>query len=201
MENLEFFNSVDSMLCETLSKKQLKEFCEDFEKEVEANNGKYANDFKLALKMGETGERIVRMFLENLGYVFLSKCVDISHDYKFLKDGKEFVFEIKTDVGHYRLNKKTDKFYDTGNVAIEFECRNKPSGIDATKADFFVTYFPRLNEIWLIKTNKLRKLIEDNKDNIIDTENSGDDESNTRLHLLKRKKFKPEFRVTNLYVK
>lgn len=202
MENLEFFNSIDSMLNETLSKKPLKEICEAFKEDVISNRGKYVDDFNLALKMGETGESIVRLFLENLGYVFLSKCEDISHDYKFLKGGKEFVFEIKTDVAHYRLNDKNELF-DTGNMAVEYECRGKKSGIAATKAatkaDFFITYYPQLNEIWLIKTEKLKELIRANKDTIKKVDTAGDTDSNTKLFLLKREKYKPEFRVTNVY--
>jgi hypothetical protein len=182
MENLEFFNSIDSMLNETLSKKPLKEICEAFKEDVVSNRDKYVDDSNLALEMKETGESIVRMFLENLGYVFLSKCEDISHDYKFLKGGKEFVFEIKTDV-------------DTDNMAVEYECRGKKSGIAATKADFFITYYPQLNEIWLIKTEKLKELIRKNKDTIkkIDTADG------IKLFLLKRDKYKPEFRITNVY--
>lgn len=197
MENSEFFNSVDSMLNETLSKKSLKDICEDFKEEVTTNMGKYVDDYKTSLKMGEKGEAIVRLFLENIGYIFISNCTDISHDYKFIKGGKEVGFEIKTDVGHKRKNEK-DEIYETGNMAIEYECRGNSSGISVTKADFWISYFPHLNQIWLIKTEKLKDVIRANKDTIKKIE-GGDTNSRTKMFLLNREKFKSEFRVAEVY--
>jgi hypothetical protein len=197
MENSEFFSNVDSMLSETLSVKSLKNICEEFKQEVESNRGEYKNNFDMALKMGEKGERIVRMFLENLGYIFVSKCENISHDYKFVKGGKEGIFEIKTDVAHLFVG-DDGNLRDTGNIAIEYESRGNKSGIAATNADFFVTYYPQLNEIWLIKTEKLKDIIRANKDTIKKVE-GGDTNSRTKMFLLKREKFKSEFRVTNVY--
>ena len=199
IKNEELFSNIDAMIKNTLEVKTIKEICNELEREVSENKGKYVNNFKLALEMGENGEKIVRKFLENLGYIFLSKCEDISHDYRFLKNGKEYVFEIKTDVAHMREDKLTKEIRDTGNIAIEYESRGKNSGIAATKADFFVTYYPHLNEIWLIKTEKLKNLIRENKETIKKVENAGDSNSNTKLFLIKRDKFKDQFRVTNVY--
>jgi Asp-tRNA(Asn)/Glu-tRNA(Gln) amidotransferase B subunit len=100
MDDQEFFTEVDMMLKRILSTKTLKELCQEFEQECRSNHGKYKNNFNLALEMGEKGELIVRKFLEEKGYIFLLKCEDNSYDYKFLKDGKECLFEIKTDVAH-----------------------------------------------------------------------------------------------------
>lgn len=199
MGDSEFFSNVDIMISEKLIIKSLKDICTEFEKEVTENRGKYINDFKLSLSMGEKGENIVRKFLENKDYIFLSKCEDISHDYKFIKNGKEYIFEIKTDAGHIRNNKQTGELYETGNMAIEYESRGKPSGIKATKAEFFITYYPLLNELWLMKTAKLKELIKENEETIKKVEDAGDSNSNTKIYLLKRDKYKSKFSIANLY--
>jgi hypothetical protein len=200
MNDIEFFSKVDTMLSETLTVKSLEELCAEITEEVTKNKGKYVDNFKLSLALGEQGERVVRKFLESLGYTFISKSEEISHDYKFIKDGKEYMFEIKTDGGHIRPNKKTGELYETGNMVIEYESRGKNSGIAATKADFFVTYYPQLNEIWLIKTEKLKDLLRENKDSLKRTI-GGDSNSETKMFLLNREKFKNNFRITNPYKK
>jgi hypothetical protein len=85
-------------------------------------------------------------------------------------------------------------------MAIEFESRGKNSGIAATKADFFVTYYPHMNEIWLIKTEKLKNLIRENKDSIKKVI-GGDSNSQTKMFLLNRAKFKDQFRIASPYKK
>lgn len=200
MKDLDFFTSVDNMLSETLTVKSLEDLCIEIDEEVTKNKGKYVDNFPLSLALGEQGERVVRKFLESLGYTFLSKSEEISHDYKFIKNGKECMFEIKTDGAHIRPNKETGELYETGNMVVEYESRGKASGIAATKAEFFITYYPQLNEIWLIKTEKLKDLIRENKDTIRKTV-GGDSGSNTKMFLLNRERFKKEFRVTNPYKK
>jgi hypothetical protein len=57
--------------------------------------------------------------------------------------------EIKTDLIAHK----------TGNVAIEFEYRNKPSGISKTNADYYAFIFPNAQVgtmITLIETNELK---------------------------------------------
>jgi hypothetical protein len=88
---------------------------------------------------------------------------------------------------------------DTKNIAIEYFSRGKASGISVTKAEFFITYFPLLNEIWLIKVEKLKKLLKEDEKIIKKVIHTGDDGSNTKLCLLNREKYKPHFRVSNLY--
>jgi hypothetical protein len=36
-------------------------------------------------------------------------------------------------------------------ICVEFKCRGKASGIETSKAKWFVTYFKYLNEIWFFK--------------------------------------------------
>ena len=95
---------------------------------------------------------------------------------------KEFI-EVKTD----RLAHKT------GHIFIEYESRGKDSGITVTTAEWFVTYFKYFNEIWYIKSNKLRKLISEN--NFKTHTDSGDFGSNTKGYLIPRYQFKKYFKV------
>jgi hypothetical protein len=82
---------------------------------------------------------------------------------------------------------------DTGNIFIEFESRGKDSGITVTTAEWFVTYFKHFNEIWYIKSNKLRKLISEN--DFKKHTDSGDLGSNTKGYLIPRYQFKKYFKV------
>lgn len=148
---------------------------------MEFKNGQY--NFKKDIDTGEQGELFIRNLLENLGYEFIEKKEDSTYDLKMSYKQKEYTYEIKTDV--YPK--------DTGNLVIEFECRNKPSGINITQADYFVTYFPHLGEIWNIKSDDLRKLIAETKPHVFDR--SGDKGSNTKLYRLKKTDVAPYFKV------
>lgn len=63
---------------------------------------------------------------------------------------------------------KTDRMTnDTGNIIIEYECNNKPSGINATTADYYIYYI--LDEAnhkygyYEIPVSKIKKYIKNNK--------------------------------------
>jgi len=196
MENLEFFNSVDSMLCETLSKKSLEELQNELIDTISNKRGGFSNNFKTSLDFGEQGELVFRKFLENKGYIFLSDCKDITSDQTYLKDGKEWIFELKTDSRHMHLN-ENGILIDTGNVVFEYTSRGNPSGYMATKAEFFVTYFPQINEIWLIRTRKLKNIINENKYNFKDIL-MGDKGSQTRGNLISRDIIRNEFKVESV---
>ena len=58
---------------------------------------------------------------------------------------------------------KNDFKSETGNVALEYFCRNKPSGISVSQADYYIYLYPKLQEVWKIKTEKLKQMIEDFK--------------------------------------
>jgi hypothetical protein len=106
-----------------------------------------------------------------------------------VKDGVETTYEIKTDV-------KCAPLFDTGNIFIEYESRGKASGISVTEADWFVTYFKYLGEVWFIKTKNLKKLIEEN--NFPTFKDAGDVGSATHGYLIKRKEFKDYFYVRKI---
>jgi hypothetical protein len=64
-----------------------------------------------------------------------------------LSKDSDLLIEVKTD----RLAIKT------GNIAIEYECRGKPSGIAATKADWWAIQYTD-GAILFIKTERLKEI-------------------------------------------
>jgi len=161
-------------------------------------------DFNSDLKLGNEGEQIVVKFLESKGLKYLQSNNDNRYDIKMLTYNteygkyydynkkyktKELTYEIKTDV-------KCAPLFDTGNLFIEFSSRKKPSGIEVTQADWFVTYFQFLNELWFIRTDKLRELIKENVFPIL--KNAGDHGSETHGYLINRREFFKHFYVCNI---
>lgn len=147
-------------------------------------------EFKEDLNEGNKGENIVIEHLKKSGGTLLSKNNDNKYDALIERNGEKIKYEIKTDVF-------CKPEYDTGNIYVEIECRGKPSGIMVTEAKWFVTYFKHFNEIWYIKTTDLIKLIEENKQNLIKKENSGDKNSVTKGWLIPKWKFYESFSVFN----
>ncbi len=146
-------------------------------------------DFKTDLKLGNDGEDIIINFLSKKGCEYIDSNHDNKYDLKMLKNGVETTYEIKTDV-------KCAPLFDTGNIFIEYESRGKASGISVTKADWFVTHFLYLKEIWFIKSDKLRNLIQENNFPIF--KDAGDIGSETHGYLINRKKFKQHFYVQKI---
>jgi hypothetical protein len=146
-------------------------------------------DFKTDLILGNQGESTIINFLESKGCTFINSNHDNKYDIKMNRKGVETTYEIKTDV----LITPTR---DTGNMFVEFQCRAKPSGIATSEAEWFVTYFKNINEAWFIKSEKLRRLINENKFHII--KNGGDIGSATHGYLIRREKFKEHFHVCKI---
>jgi len=143
-------------------------------------------NFNQDLVLGNSGEIIIKEFLETKGCEFINLNDDNQYDLKMKKNNTEITYEIKTDV-------LVAPIYDTGNIFIEFESRGKKSGISVTKSDWFVTYFKYLKEIWFIKSETLKNLIQENEFPIF--YDAGDVGSATHGYLIKRKDFKEYFHV------
>lgn len=143
-------------------------------------------DFNKDIHLGEEGEKMVIKDLESLGLQFISENKTNTHDLLMHKDDIQITYEVKTDV-YVRPDN------DTGNMFIEFESRYNPSGIKVSKADWFVTYFQHLREIWYIRTPELIKLIDHIECPI--TEYAGDFNSNTKGYLLPRYQYQNNFIV------
>ena len=146
-------------------------------------------NFKKDLKLGNDGEDVIINFLESKGCSYVDSNNDNKYDLKMVTKGKETTYEIKTDV-------KVAPVYDTGNIFIEYESRGKSSGISVTQADWFVTYFKYLKEIWFIKSETLKQLISENNFPVF--YDAGDVGSATHGYLIKRKDFKKYFHVCKI---
>ena len=154
-------------------------------------------NFSKDLIEGELGEGVIIKDLESMGLQFKSNNKDNKYDismmvppkHKYPSICKFPTYEIKTDVFCHPS-------FDTGNMFIEKECRGKPSGIEVTQAQWFVTYYKYFNEAWYIKTKNLKKLIMDNDFPI--TQNSGDVDSNTKGYLIPRNEYKNIFIVRTI---
>jgi hypothetical protein len=145
--------------------------------------GKY--NFKEDKLTGEQGEEFITEFMTNIGYNFISDNKNNKYDLLMSFRGRQIKYEIKTDV---LLSPERD----TGNIVVEFECNGKLSGISVTEAEFYVYYIPKLNEIWNIKMDNLKKLIELNDFREV---TGGDKGSDTKMYLINRSKFKKHFKV------
>ena len=111
--------------------------------------------FKDDILKGEAGENILGSLLEKCGFaVTKSRGKNDSWDLKASLNGKDWYFEVKYDL--YSLKSQ--------NIAIEFHNSktNKPSGISATKSDFWVHIIPsKPVKILVCPTDKLLKLVKD----------------------------------------
>lgn len=161
--------------------------------------------FNKDISVGEKGESLLVDFLvKNYGAKFI--CKSTTEEFKFwdvklkVKDGIELTYEVKTDVyvvkGRELPNGYFAKGFDTGNIFIEFETRGKDSGINVTKADWWVNIFYYLGEIWFIKVSDLKKLIAQNQFEIKDND-VGDLNSETKGFVIPREKFRKNFIVKN----
>lgn len=112
----------------------------------------YNEKFNEQLKQGNDGEQVIVDFLQRqFNMRFLNS--NNTHDYD-IKMIKEYTYEVKTD--RYNKFKK-----ETTNMFIETYCNGKPSGVSSSKADYFVYFFPDINELYLIKMDDLRKMLYD----------------------------------------
>lgn len=97
------------------------------------------------------------------------------HDLECKVCGLRTTFEVKNEL----------MVTKTGNVAIEFTCRGKPSGIRITTADFWVEKIR--GAFYIIRTADLRAHIEANE--FDDAKCGGDPGSMTCFYLVAERKF------------
>jgi len=139
-------------------------------------------NFNKDLIIGEDGEQVVIDDLISLGATYESNNKTNSHDLIVLFKGKPISYECKTDV-----------YDDTGNMFIETQCRGKASGISVTQAEWFVTYFKKLKEIWYIRTKELKEILSSHEHKQINQ--CGDKNSNTEGYLLNKNMYRDSFIV------
>jgi len=86
------------------------------------------------------------------------------------------------------VKSERDRWQSTGNIAIEYQSYGKPSGIDATEADYWFHNLCIGDEIFatlVFDTNVLKKII--GKLDCIKTVSGGDNNA-SRMYLLNLKK-------------
>jgi hypothetical protein len=116
-------------------------------------------DFEKDLPTGENGEEIVaRTLYEYKGWFPVKFNKTKEYDILMQPEGPDtdlIKVEVKTDI--YPV--------DTGNMLIEKQNRGKNSGIMTTEADYWAYLYPYhpAQNLWLIKTTELKKLIESNE--------------------------------------
>lgn len=115
-------------------------------------SNKWTND----LAAGNKGEIVIAEYLSNRrDYDIVEYRNDSKYDFMLKKDDTTITFEVKTD--RYEYLKKII----TGNFFIELSCNGRDSGIMVTEADYFVYYFPDKEKAYLIESNRLKDLIQD----------------------------------------
>ena len=85
---------------------------------------------------------------------------DFKHDLKLGNKGENllaYILKLKGDTIEVKTDKDAIKNKSTGNVFVEYECRNKPSGISKTQAKWYAFVISNENII-IIETNKLKKI-------------------------------------------
>jgi len=99
------------------------------------------------------------------------------YDIEGLMDGQPITFEVKNDL----------MAHQTGNVAIEYECRGKASGLATTTAIFWIYKFD--NTFFLFETKVLRKRLFAEK-KYFRKVTGGDKGSFTKMYLVKVVEFR-----------
>ena len=154
------------------------------------------NNFEKDLADGHKGEQAVRHFGETvLGLRFIKYNDDSAFDILFEDDECHVLtYEVKTDY----FEKNWDE-NGTGNMAIEYKCRGKPSGIRKTKAMYFAYYIPNIRDkqLWVISVEDLKNLL---KDCVYRRVSGGEtyydsDEKVTRCFLIDRYRYRKHFDV------
>jgi len=125
---------------------------------------------------GSIGEKVAeRALYKRFGDKIKSLVHCDNKDCDFIINEK-ILIEVKND----------NMSYKTGNVAIEIECRGKPSGINTTKANYWVQII--LGEPYITTPSLIKKILKSDavpKKFVV----GGDKGSNTKMVLFKQKDF------------
>ena len=124
------------------------------------------------------GHRYEKKALEYLEYD------TVEHDTSYRK---EYDLEITKDGIKTKIEVKSDRQASvTGNLAIEYECNNRHSGIACSTADYWMYFivFPDRDECYKIGIEDLKNLVKTCR------KVSGGDGMRSRMYLLNKSKIK-----------
>lgn len=147
--------------------------------------------FYKSLVQGNYGEKIVAEYLcQRNNWTIIKRNNDIKYDFMLWTDEGKRTWEVKTDM--YEVYRGI-----TNNMVLETKCRGKLSGISATKADYFIYYYPQWQIMYEIELKELRHLMTTRGDLFWYKENIGDDGMASGF-LANRFKMMPYFKIYNL---
>ena len=136
-------------------------------------------NFRKDLPIAQNTEHEIALLLTNL---YGAEILEFSHDNRY-----DILAKMPANIGTFSFEVKEDFTCEkTGNIGLEFECRGKPSGIAVSQADFYIykMHTPTNGiQIILISTNKLKRMIRENK--YFRIVNGGDKDSNSMNYLFK----------------
>ena len=154
------------------------------------------NNFEKDLADGQKGEEVVRHFGEMVWDLrFIKYNDDSAFDILFEDDEHNVVtYEVKTDYFERDWGEG-----GTGNMAIEYKCRGKPSGIKKTKAMYFAYYIPNVQDkqLWIISIEDLKNLLKNCRFRRVSGGETyyDNDEKVTRCYLIDRYRYKKHFDI------
>jgi hypothetical protein len=108
--------------------------------------------FRADLELGEEWQRRF-LYLVQWDTCEIAKGNFKDWDIKLTHEGTDIYIEVKYD----------RRAETTRNLAIEFECSGQPSGVSATKADYWVHFVKNSPFYYMIPIEDLRKAIEEKK--------------------------------------
>ena len=111
------------------------------------------------------------------------------YDLKIYHQSKRYnTYEVKSD--------KQINIY--GNICIEYNCRNKPSGISISTARYWAIFEPKdtLYTLYIIPSKIIKKYIENKK---YHRDCKGGDDHASKLYLFKKELFKDYIVYSNIY--
>lgn len=139
----------------------------------------------------KTTEKLIE-HIESRGYKVLETNDDNKYDLKVehCQTGEVATIEIKEDF----------MCQTTGNIAIEFSCRGKDSGIRTTKADFYyyIIHYDKSGKMIdvAISVEHLKKFIAEHS---FTKKKGGDSGSNTMMYLIQKDHFIEECKTICKY--
>ena len=146
-------------------------------------------DWKGDLKWGERWERVIGL------YLFFNGVTDIEYNNDNQFDISGFV---KNNPVSFEV--KSDRYSNTGNMALEIMDDGKPSGVSVSKANVFIYNYTNLSDdyvfLYFIPLDKLKTLLKENESTLRIIK--GGDNKEASIVLLPMAKYKESFKVIKL---
>ena len=141
------------------------------------------------LAWGERWERVIGLYLFFNGVSNITYNNDKRYDIKGVYKSNVTKFEVKSD-----------RYKNTGNMALEIKDNDKPSGISVSEADVFVYNYTNISDIYVyiffIPLVELKKVLKDNTATLKIIK--GGDDKEASIILLPMAVYKKHFKVVKL---